>query len=173
VTGIDALLDSDEDGAEIFNDCESDDDDEDGDGAISMVSDSQVSGSVAAAIGGLSPSRQRDFQEAMGASSSFLQVGGIPGTVVKMDGRESSDDDDDDDDDRGESSDVGTASEEDGDDDDDKSNSESAEDYSDDEDEGEDGYKPGGYHPVKVGEVYNQRCVLDRSYAWTKRRSVD
>ena len=25
------------------------------------------------------------------------------------------------------------------------------------EDEGEDGYKPGGYHPVKVGEVYNQR----------------
>jgi hypothetical protein len=35
--------------------------------------------------------------------------------------------------------------------------SDSAEDYTDDEDEGEDGYKPGGYHPVKVGEVYNQR----------------
>ena len=34
---------------------------------------------------------------------------------------------------------------------------ESAEDYSDDEDEGEDGYKEGGYHRVKVGEVYNQR----------------
>ena len=34
---------------------------------------------------------------------------------------------------------------------------ESTEDYSDDEDEGEDGYKPGGYHAVKVGEVYNQR----------------
>lgn len=38
--------------------------------------------------------------------------------------------------------------------------SDSAEDYSDDEDEGQDGYKPGGYHPVKVGEVYNQRYVL-------------
>lgn len=35
--------------------------------------------------------------------------------------------------------------------------SDSAEDYTDDEDEGEDGYKAGGYHPVKVGEVYNQR----------------
>ena len=58
----------------------------------------------------------------------------------------STDEDDDDDD-------------EDDDDDDKSNNSESAEDYTDDEDEGEDGYKPGGYHPVKVGEVYNQRCV--------------
>jgi hypothetical protein len=38
--------------------------------------------------------------------------------------------------------------------------SDSAEDYSDDEDEGEEGYKLGGYHPVKNGEVYNQRLVL-------------
>lgn len=37
---------------------------------------------------------------------------------------------------------------------------ESAEDYSDDEDEGEEGYKVGGYHRVKVGEVYNQRLVI-------------
>ena len=29
--------------------------------------------------------------------------------------------------------------------------------FSDEDDEGSDGYKPGGYHPVKVGEVYNQR----------------
>jgi hypothetical protein len=35
--------------------------------------------------------------------------------------------------------------------------SDSGEDYTDDEDEGEDGYKTGGYHRVKVGEVYNQR----------------
>lgn len=35
--------------------------------------------------------------------------------------------------------------------------SDSGEDYTDDEDEGEDGYRTGGYHPVKVGEVYNQR----------------
>ena len=33
----------------------------------------------------------------------------------------------------------------------------SVEDYSDDEDEGEEGYKVGGYHRVKIGEVYNQR----------------
>jgi hypothetical protein len=39
----------------------------------------------------------------------------------------------------------------------------SSEDYTDDEDEGEDGYKPGGYHPVKLGEVYNQR------YAYRQR----
>jgi hypothetical protein len=36
---------------------------------------------------------------------------------------------------------------------------ESTEDYSDDEDEGEEDYKVGGYHRVKVGEVYNQRWV--------------
>ena len=35
--------------------------------------------------------------------------------------------------------------------------SDSAEDYTDDEDEGEDSYKPGGYHPVEIGEVYNQK----------------
>lgn len=40
--------------------------------------------------------------------------------------------------------------------DDDKS-SESGEDYTDDEDEGESGYKPGGYHPVQVGDVFNQK----------------
>jgi len=44
--------------------------------------------------------------------------------------------------------------------------SDSAEDYTDDEDEGEDGYKPGGYHPVKVGEVYNQRYVVVKKLGW-------
>jgi len=43
---------------------------------------------------------------------------------------------------------------------------ESAEDYSDDEDEGEDGYKVGGYHRVKVGEVYNQRYVVIKKLGW-------
>lgn len=49
------------------------------------------------------------------------------------------------------------------DDEDDEKNSghgsDSGEDYTDDEDEGEEGYKPGGYHRVKAGEVYNQRYV--------------
>jgi len=61
----------------------------------------------------------------------------------------SDDDDDHDDDDsnvRGSASDGG-----------DDDGSGSNEDYSNDEDEGEDGYKAGGYHPVKIAEVYNQR----------------
>eukprot|EP00980_Cylindrotheca_fusiformis_P007851 scaffold1669_cov129-Cylindrotheca_fusiformis.AAC.62 len=44
--------------------------------------------------------------------------------------------------------------------------SDSGEDYTDDEDEGEDGYKPGGYHRVKVGEVYNQRYVVIKKLGW-------
>lgn len=50
--------------------------------------------------------------------------------------------------------------------------SDSAEDYSDDDDEGQDGYKPGGYHPVKVGEVYNQRYVLGRYHHASRRRNI-
>lgn len=42
-----------------------------------------------------------------------------------------------------------------------KSDHSSGEDYSDDEDEGEEGYRPGGYHRVSVGEVYNQRYVCE------------
>lgn len=50
--------------------------------------------------------------------------------------------------------------------DDDKS-SESGEDYTDDEDEGESGYKPGGYHPVNVGDVFNQgRYVVIKKLGW-------
>jgi len=44
--------------------------------------------------------------------------------------------------------------------------SDSGEDYTDDEDEGEDGYKPGGYHRVKTGEVYNQRYVVIKKLGW-------
>lgn len=50
-----------------------------------------------------------------------------------------------------------TASED--DDDEDDNHSGSGDDYTDDEDEGEDGYKPGGYHRVQPGEIYNQRYV--------------
>jgi hypothetical protein len=31
----------------------------------------------------------------------------------------------------------------------------SDEDYADDGDEGSDGYKPGGYHPVHIGDKFN------------------
>jgi hypothetical protein len=62
------------------------------------------------------------------------------------------DEDDNDDDDSTESEDDEDKSKS-----NEKNGSDSGEDYTDDEDEGEDGYKPGGYHPVKIGEVYNQR----------------
>ncbi|KAI2504060.1 hypothetical protein MHU86_10422 [Fragilaria crotonensis] len=54
------------------------------------------------------------------------------------------------------------------DDEDDKSDggSDSGSDYTDDEHEGDAGYKPGGYHPVKVGEVYNQRYVVIKKLGW-------
>jgi len=117
-TGIDALIDSDEDGAEIFDDCESDDEDD-----------------VA------TPSSKRST---LSKTEQFKDVLNMLVTNATDDVRD--DDDDDDDDDSSQNS-------------DDKSASDSAEDYTDDEDEGEDGYKPGGYHPVKVGEVYNQRYV--------------
>ena len=35
-----------------------------------------------------------------------------------------------------------------------------------DSDEGEDGYKQGGYHPVSVGEVYNDKYVILRKLGW-------
>mmetsp|Transcript_35798 Transcript_35798/g.83379 ORF Transcript_35798/g.83379 Transcript_35798/m.83379 type:complete len:1315 (-) Transcript_35798:54-3998(-) len=42
----------------------------------------------------------------------------------------------------------------------------SPDDYTDDEDEGEEGYKPGGYHPVKFGEVYGRRYVVIKKLGW-------
>lgn len=69
-------------------------------------------------------------------------------TLVQSKGRKDDYDDDDDDGD------------------DDKS-SESGEDYTDDEDEGESGYKPGGYHPVNVGDIFNQgRYVVIKKLGW-------
>eukprot|EP00548_Thalassiothrix_antarctica_P012535 CAMPEP_0194161084 /NCGR_PEP_ID=MMETSP0152-20130528/78741_1 /TAXON_ID=1049557 /ORGANISM="Thalassiothrix antarctica, Strain L6-D1" /LENGTH=1067 /DNA_ID=CAMNT_0038870835 /DNA_START=245 /DNA_END=3448 /DNA_ORIENTATION=- len=44
--------------------------------------------------------------------------------------------------------------------------SDSGSDYTDDDYEGEAGYKAGGYHPVKVGEVYNQRYVVIKKLGW-------
>jgi len=42
----------------------------------------------------------------------------------------------------------------------------SKEDYSDDEDEGSEGYRVGGYHPVKVGELYNDRFLVEQKLGW-------
>jgi hypothetical protein len=178
--GIDTLIDSDEDLAEIFNDGDSDDDDG---GNVSMVSEgshvvggdgSKVSLSprqtvdnknVLNAFGGKNPSSAADSD--VDASRARLHHQKKENHSRKSrrnaDNASSSEDEDDDEDD----DDNNITSEEDAEDDDDerdaeddKSNSDSAEDYTDDEDEGEDGYKPGGYHSVKIGEVFNQRYVL-------------
>eukprot|EP01038_Epipyxis_sp_PR26KG_P006518 gene6518-8958_t len=45
-------------------------------------------------------------------------------------------------------------------------NSSSDEDYSDDDDEGDEGYKPGGYHPVVVGDKFNSRYVIIEKLGW-------
>jgi len=45
-------------------------------------------------------------------------------------------------------------------------NSSSEEDYSDDEEEGEDGYKVGGYHPVCIGDKFNNRYVVIEKLGW-------
>ena len=43
----------------------------------------------------------------------------------------------------------------------------SNEDYSDDEDEGQEGYRPGGYHKVSVGEKYNSGAwVVKEKLGW-------
>ena len=44
--------------------------------------------------------------------------------------------------------------------------SEGTQDFSDDDDEGKDGYKKGGYHPVKLGEIYNNDVVVVRKLGW-------
>jgi hypothetical protein len=44
--------------------------------------------------------------------------------------------------------------------------SSSDEDYSDDEEEGEDGYRPGGYHPVSIGDKFSNRYVVIEKLGW-------
>ncbi|CAN0215285.1 unnamed protein product, partial [Discosporangium mesarthrocarpum] len=38
--------------------------------------------------------------------------------------------------------------------------------YSDEEDEGMDGYKVGGYHPVKIGDIFANRYVVVKKLGW-------
>ena len=154
-SGIDALIDSDEDGAEIFTDGDSEEDP----GNVSMVSDSSHRSPAVTEKVSLSP-RQIKGQT---LSSPYAKNGS---QHADSDRRASlttgnlnvQHDEEDDAEEISSSAEDGTTSDEVDDlEDEDKSNSDSAEDYTDDEDEGEDGYKPGGYHVVKVGEVFNQR----------------
>jgi hypothetical protein len=137
-SAVDIIVDSDED--EIF-----DDDDE----------DEQIAG---ADDSGNAPSSSLDYRDMLAAGASVVNKAMSGGSKDKEDGRRDSYD-------RSEDSDHEDREDEtDSEEEDDKgksgNGSDSGEDYTDDEDEGEDGYRPGGYHPVKVGEVYNQRYVL-------------
>ena len=49
---------------------------------------------------------------------------------------------------------------------DDEEETSSDEDYSDDDDEGTEGYRPGGYHPVSLGEVYNNKYLVLKKLGW-------
>ena len=42
----------------------------------------------------------------------------------------------------------------------------SASDYSHDSSEGAEGYKPGGYHPVKIGDIFNNKSIVCRKLGW-------
>jgi hypothetical protein len=141
ITAIDALVDSDED-AEIFGD-EEDEENEMENHSLEMplspnlaarTSPSKLMSSPAAPSTPMSPMRQTP-----GYTPNSEAMESLDATLSDADGEESRGEDDEDDNS--------------------KSGSASGEDYTDDEDEGEDGYRPGGYHPVKVGEIYNQRYV--------------
>lgn len=154
---LNAMVDSDgESAADIFDDDDEDDRDEIENAAKNKGNSSSLGAASRNASGhtGKSPSSTHSYK---GGGNPFF-----PGAVKpdpdghNADGSKASSthrEEPDDDDELSHSSADTVSDVDDGKSDD----SESAEDYTDDEDEGADGYRPGGYHPVKTGEVYNQR----------------
>jgi hypothetical protein len=142
-SAVDIIVDSDED--DIFDDEDEDD----------VADDDENAG------GSDIPSSSLDYRDMLAAGTSAVvapvqkvisageEESQQTGDSYRSSHSESEEEEEDDD----------TESDEDDDDKNGKggAGSDSGEDYTDDEDEGEDGYRPGGYHPVKVGEVYNQR----------------
>ena len=149
VQTIDALVDSDPEGTDIFDD--SDNDDEDGQNAASSINSSRQSSQA-------HPSESpASFKDVLNLGQPLLST--VPKLVMPQGGEpddRSADEEDDDDleDNSALDNDQSTASEDAANGSDDSG---SAEDYSDDEEEGEEGYKPGGYHRVAISETYNQR----------------
>jgi hypothetical protein len=163
---VDVILDSDEDSDEIFMDEDDDDNDDDdndlgtsrtwdesyGSGNVNETSPAGVVSAPASTMLRGSPSRlnarnapEVDFAAMAAANAAFCVV---PVAPILRHGSEDTP-----------STRQRSASISDGSEGGKKkgSSGHSSEDYTDDEDEGEDGYKPGGYHPVKLGEVYNER----------------
>lgn len=172
---VDVILDSDEDSDEIFID-EEDDDNDDGNGLLTSKTWDESYGSanldatspagVVSAPGGSfmpkgSPSRinprhsaQAEYAAVVAANTALCAAPVEP--ILRTDSEESP------------STRHRSASNSDESEGGKKKSSsgDSSEDYTDDEDEGEDGYKPGGYHPVKLGEVYNQRYAQRQRLAF-------
>lgn len=146
-SAVDIIVDSDED--EIFDD----DDDDD------------VAGDASEAGDNMPASSQIDYRDmlAAGASAIVAPIQKVVNNAVESHDEESQRTGNSYHSSESEEEEEDAADTESDDDDDEKANSkdgggsDSGEDYTDDEDEGEDGYRPGGYHPVKIGEVYNQR----------------
>ena len=159
---MDALVDSDPESTEIFDDHE-----REGSGDRYPPSSPTSNASAAAdAVRHLtSPLFGGGGGQARNGGRSFH---GRDGPSGRANGR--GDDDDEpsaEDSSRGTQDDSLSHDDDDDDDDDDhKSDHSSGEDYSDDEDEGEEGYRPGGYHRVSIGEVYNQRWVVVTVFAF-------
>ncbi|CAB9499444.1 SRSF protein kinase 1 [Seminavis robusta] len=148
--GVESLkmLDSD-DGADM--DIFDDDDDDYGGGREDFAEKSPSSWVGGGPKKQVSPALREEIKDLL---STPLTIPTLVQPQHKRDEFGTSDDDHDDDDD------------DDAEGEEDKS-SESGEDYTDDEDEGESGYKPGGYHPVNVGDVFNQgRYVVIKKLGW-------
>jgi hypothetical protein len=141
-SAVDIIVDSDDED-EIFDDDDDEDDvdDEDEGGQGSEV-----------------PAASLDYRDVLAAGASVVQKV-MNAADIEEDSQRTGDSYHSS---EGEDHDEGRGKDTESDDDDKKNEkggggSDSGEDYTDDEDEGEDGYRPGGYHPVKIGEVYNQR----------------
>lgn len=153
VQAIDALVDSDPDETDIFDDSDNDEADQNASSINSRQSSRNPSES---------PVSFKDVVRNLGQPllntvpklvmpSSEGDDSGEEGPLASEDGSSPS----------GEHGDPTTSSDKEA-----SADSGSAEDYSDDEEEGEDGYKPGGYHRVSVGETYNQRYVVMKKLGW-------
>lgn len=129
-----------------------------GDGDGGGVGDGSVVGSATLAIGG--GTSAKPISSPAISSSRDPEHSADDGTIFS--------DDDEEDGEDNHKVDEGEEEDEEDDDEDDEPNksSESGEDYTDDEDEGESGYKNGGYHPVKAGDLFNKRYFVTKKLGW-------
>jgi serine/threonine-protein kinase SRPK3 len=116
-------------------------------------------------------SSQSEVSNAVGAANDDFTDGSQDGDENDDDNDNDQDDDDgDDDDDDGSGHEEGGSSNnsDSGDEDNNGSANLGSEDDDSDgsDDEGKSGYKVGGYHPVQIGEIYNDRYIVESKLGW-------